>query len=78
MTKVRDFAKTTLNDLIGDATFWVYRYPEEDRDVADELRLSLVILSLHQGTTGEGLPPATEQFVTYYTSPLLTPSETPL
>jgi len=26
--KVRDFAKTILNDLIGDATFRVYRYPE--------------------------------------------------
>ncbi len=25
--KVRDFAKTTLNDLIGDAVFRVYRYP---------------------------------------------------
>ena len=25
--KVRDFAKTTLNDLIGDAAFRVYRYP---------------------------------------------------
>ena len=27
--KVRDFAKSTLNDLIGDATFRVYRYPKK-------------------------------------------------
>jgi hypothetical protein len=62
--KVRDFAKTMLNDLIGDATFRVYRYPEEDRDVADEPRLSLVVLDLHQGATEAGLPPDTERFVT--------------
>lgn len=54
--KVRDFAKTTLNDLIGDSTFRVYRYPEEDRDIADEPRLSLVVLDLHQGATEDGLP----------------------
>ncbi len=29
--KVRDFARTTLNDLIGDATFRVFRYPEARR-----------------------------------------------
>jgi hypothetical protein len=62
--KVRDFAKTILNDLIGDATFRVYRYPEEDRDVADEPRLSLVVLDLHQGAAEDELPTATEQFVT--------------
>ena len=35
--KVRDFAKATLNDLIGDATFRVFRYPEvgDDNFVAD-------------------------------------------
>ena len=31
--KVRDFAKATLNDLIGDATFRVYRYPEAGDDM---------------------------------------------
>ena len=62
--KVRDFAKTILNDLIGDATFRVYRYPEEDRDVADEPRFSLVVLGLHQGAAEAELPLATEQFVT--------------
>ena len=62
--KVRDFAKSTLNDLIGDATFRVYRYPEEDRDVADEARLSLVILDLHQVASEDEMPKATEDFVT--------------
>ena len=62
--KVRDFAKATLNDLIGDATFRVYRYPEEDRDVADEARLSLVILDLHQVASEDEMPKATEDFVT--------------
>jgi hypothetical protein len=53
-----------LNDLIGDATFRVYRYPTEDRDVADEPRLSLVVLDLHQGAAEDELPPETEMFVT--------------
>jgi len=62
--RVRDFAKQTLNDLIGDVTFRVYRYPEEDRDVADEPRLGLVVLDLHQGATEDGPVAETEQFVT--------------
>ena len=62
--KVRDFAKATLNDLIGDATFRVYRYPDEDRDVADEARLSMVVLDLHQVASEEEMPKATEDFVT--------------
>src|SRR5205085_10005488 len=41
--KVRDFAKAKLNDLIGDAALRVFRYPEEDRDVGDEPRLSLIV-----------------------------------
>ncbi len=61
--KVRDFAKTTLNNLIGEAVFRVYRYPTEDRDVADEPRLSLVVLDLDQPATEEGLPQETEAFV---------------
>src|SRR6516164_450172 len=61
--KVRDFAKKTLNDLIGEAVFRVYRYPTEDRDVADEPRLSLVVLDLDQPATEEGLPQETEAFV---------------
>ncbi len=62
--KVRDFAKQTLNDMIGDVAFRVYRYPEEDRDVADEPRLSLVVLDLDQGATEEGPAADTEKFVT--------------
>jgi predicted AAA+ superfamily ATPase len=61
--KVRDFAKTTLNSLIGEAVFRVYRYPTEDRDVADEPRLSLVVLDFDQTATEEGLPQETEAFV---------------
>ena len=62
--KVREFAKQTLNDMIGDAVFRVYRYPEEDRDVADEPRLSLVVLDLDQGATEEGPIDDAEKFVT--------------
>ncbi len=62
--KVREFAKTTLGDLIGDAAFRVYRYPEEDRDVADEARLSLVVLDLDQTALEEELPKETGDFVT--------------
>src|SRR5262245_26689982 len=62
--KVRDFAKQVLNDMLGEATFRVYRYPEEDRDVADEARLSLVVLDLDQGATEEGMAADTEKFVT--------------
>lgn len=62
--KVQDFAKQTLNDLIGDATFRVYRYPEEDRDIADEPRLSLIVLDINQGATEDGPTAETEEFVT--------------
>ena len=62
--KVRDFARQTLNDLIGDAAFRVYRYPDEDRDVADEPRLSLIVLDLHQTASEEEIPKDTEEFVT--------------
>lgn len=64
--KVKDFAKGMLNDLIGDAAFRVYRYPEpgDDTFVGDEPRLSLVVLDLEYGATEEGLPKETEEFVT--------------
>ena len=63
--KVREFAKATLNDLIGDATFRVYRYPEpgDDTFVGDEPRLSLVVLDLEHGATDEGLPKETDDLV---------------
>ena len=50
--------------MIGDATFKVYRYPQEDRDVSDEPRLSLVVLDLHQVVGEDCIPEETEQFVT--------------
>lgn len=62
--KVRYFAKQILNDMLGEATFRVYRYPEEDRDVADEARLGLVVLDLDQGATEDGMAPDTDKFVT--------------
>ena len=63
---VPGFAKTLLNDLIGDAAFRVYRYPEpgDDHFVADEPRLSLVVLDLDQGATEDGLLKVTEELVT--------------
>lgn len=65
--KVRDFARSTLNDLIGDATFRVFRYPQpgDDSAVADEPRLGLVVLDLNQGATEDGLPLETEALVTH-------------
>ncbi|OHB68618.1 MAG: hypothetical protein A2V70_15485 [Planctomycetes bacterium RBG_13_63_9] len=63
--KVRDFAKTTLNDMIGDAAFRVYRCPEpgDDSFVGDEPRLSLVVLDLPHGVIEDSMTPETGQFV---------------
>lgn len=61
--KVREFARSTLNDMIGDAVFRVYRYTEEDRDVSDEPRLSLVVLDLDRTVSDEAIPQATEELV---------------
>ena len=63
--KVREFAKSMLNDQIGDAAFRVYRYPEaaDDTFVGDEPRHSLVVLDLEYGATEEGLPKETDAFV---------------
>ncbi len=65
--KVREFARSTLNDLIGDASFRVFRYPQpgDDSAVADEPRLGLVVLDLNQGATEDGLPQETEALVTH-------------
>jgi predicted AAA+ superfamily ATPase len=64
--KVKDFAKNTLNDLIGDAAFRVYRYPQpgDDSHVGDEPRLSLVVLDLQHGAKEDALPQETEELVT--------------
>jgi len=61
--RVRDYAKGKLNDMVGEAHFRVFRYPHESRDVADDTRLSLVVLDLHQTATETGLPKETEKFV---------------
>jgi predicted AAA+ superfamily ATPase len=61
--KVREFALATLNDLIGDAAFRVYRYPEEDSDVDDESRLSLIVLDLDQTASEDELSKETAEFV---------------
>ncbi|HZZ29154.1 MAG TPA: DUF499 domain-containing protein [Pirellulales bacterium] len=63
--KVREFAKTKLNELIGEAVFRVYRYPEpgDDSFVGDEPRLSLVVLDLEYGANEDGLPKETEDLV---------------
>jgi hypothetical protein len=60
---VKYFIRATLNDMIGEAAFRVYRYPESDRDVADEPRPSLVVLGLNQPASEDGVPPATGEFV---------------
>jgi predicted AAA+ superfamily ATPase len=61
--RVRQFAKAKLNDMIGEVHFRVFRYPHESRDVADDARLSLVVLDLHQTAAETGLPKDTEKFV---------------
>ena len=61
--RVRDYARRKLNDMVGEAHFRVFRYPHESRDVADDPKISLVVLDLHQ-TAAEGkLPKETEKFV---------------
>jgi len=61
--RVHDYAKGKLNDMIGEAHFRVFRYPHESRDVADDPRLSLVVLDLHQTAAETGLPKETEKFI---------------
>lgn len=61
--KVRDFARSRLNDLIGEQQMRVFRYPKEDRDVADEPRLSLVVLDLDQVVAEDFIPDETDAFV---------------
>ena len=61
--KVLEFARSKLNDMIGEAHFRVFRYPHESRDVADDPKLSLVVLNLDQVAAEGRLPAATEEFV---------------
>ena len=61
--RVRDYAKRKLNDMVGEAHFRVFRYPHESRDVADDPKISLVVLDLHQTAAEGALPKETEKFV---------------
>jgi hypothetical protein len=61
--RVREYAKSKLNDMIGEVHFRVFRYPHESRDVADDAKLSLVVLDLRQTATETGLLKETEKFV---------------
>lgn len=62
--KVKEFARGVLNNMIGDQAVRVFRYPQEDRDVADLPQLSLVVLDLHQVTAEDEIPADTTAFVT--------------
>jgi hypothetical protein len=61
--KVEEFARARLNDLIGDQAMRVFRYPKEDRDVADQPRLSLVVLDMDMVVGEDRIPERTEQFI---------------
>jgi len=61
--KVREFARATLNDMIGQAHFRPCRYPKETRDVPDDPRLTLVVLDLPQAAREGSLPAETEKFI---------------
>jgi predicted AAA+ superfamily ATPase len=61
--RVKEFARSQLNDLIGDQVFRVFRYPKEDRDVADVPQLSLVVLDLDQTVDEEEIPKDTGEFI---------------
>lgn len=61
--KVKDFARAQLNNMIGEQVFRVFRYPQEDRDVADQPRLGLVVLDLHQVVAEDNIPDDTAAFI---------------
>ena len=62
--KVKDFARGVLNNMIGDQAMRVFRYPQEDRDVADQPQLCLVVLDFHQVVAEDDIPKDTASFVT--------------
>ena len=61
--KVKNFARSYLNDMIGDQALRVFRYPKEDRDVADLPQLSLVILDLDMVADEDEIPTTTKIFI---------------
>jgi len=61
--KVQDFARSVLNNMIGDQAIRVFRYPQENRDVADQPQLSLIVLDLNQIIAEDGIPDDTAAFI---------------
>ena len=61
--KVENFARSYLNDMIGDQALRVFRYPKEDRDVADVPQLSLAVLDLDMVVDEDEIPDATKTFI---------------
>ena len=61
--KVQDFCKGVLNNMIGDQAMRVFRYPQEDRDVADQPQLGLIVLDLHQVIAEDEIPDDTAAFI---------------
>ncbi|MBN1509225.1 MAG: ATP-binding protein [Sedimentisphaerales bacterium] len=61
--RVRDFCKGVLNNMVGDQAIRVFRYPQEDRDVADQPQLGLVMLDLHQVIAEDEIPEDTGKFI---------------
>jgi hypothetical protein len=59
---VREFAQTKLWNLVGDKFPKKYRFPEDDKDIADASVLSLVVLGLDH-TKGKQTWAETEKFV---------------
>jgi len=61
--KVESFARSFLNDMIGDQALRVFRYPKEDRDVADMPQLSLAVLDLDMVVDEDEIPDASKTFI---------------
>jgi len=61
--KVGSFARSFLNDMIGDQALRVFRYPKEDRDVADIPQLSLAVLDLDMVVGEDEIPDTTKKFI---------------
>jgi hypothetical protein len=62
--KIKDHIHNVLNDMIGDQAMRVFRYPKEDRDVADITQLSLVVLDLDMTIEDEKeIPNSTKDFM---------------
>lgn len=62
--RIKGHVRNVLNDMIGDQAMRVFRYPKEDRDVADIPQLSLVVLDLDVTIEEEkDIPKATREFI---------------